>query len=71
MSLTAIQIFTFMGFQPAAARNAIIADFLSDRLESLYDMTDEDVSEACTSYAKRSDPPFPVMLSPILKKYFG
>ena len=68
MSLTAIQIFNFMGFQPAAARNAIIADFLSDGLESLYDMTDEDVSEACTSYAKRSDPPFPVMLSPILKK---
>ena len=68
MSLTAIQIFNFMGFQPAAARNAIIADFLSDGLESLYDMTDVDVSEACTSYAKRTDAPFPVMLSPILKK---
>ena len=68
MSLTAIQIFTFMGFQPAAARNAIIANFLSDGMESLYDMNDEDVSEACTSYSKHTDAPFPVRLSPILKK---
>jgi len=31
-------------------------------------MTDEDVTEACASYAKRTDAPFPIMLSPIQKK---
>jgi hypothetical protein len=55
MVLTNIAIFTRMGFAPAAARNAIIADFLSEGLEGLVQMSDEEVCDACKSYAIRQD----------------
>ena len=43
MVLTEAQIFSRIGVAPAAARNAIIADFLSEGLEGLVHMSDEDV----------------------------
>lgn len=68
MVLTEAQIFSRIGVAPAAARNAIIADFLSEGLEGLVHMSDEDVRETCTSYAKRQDGAFPIILTPILKQ---
>ena len=68
MVLTNAQIFTKMGVAPAAARNVIIADFLSEGLEGLVHMSDEDVRDTCTSYAKRQDGAFPIILTPILKQ---
>ena len=53
MVLTNIQIFTQMGIGPAVSRNAIIGDFLSEGLEGLQHMTEEEVRDACESYAKR------------------
>ena len=68
MVLTNIAIFTRMGFAPAAARNAIIADFLSEGLEGLVQMSDEEVRDACKSYAIRQDGDFPIILTPIQKQ---
>ena len=68
MTLTNTQLFTFIGIAPAARRNAIIDDFLSEGLEGLALMTDEDVRDTCASYAKRQDAPFPIILTPILKQ---
>ena len=55
MVLTNVQIMSRMGIGPAAAWNAIIADFLSEGLEGLQHMTEEEVLDACSSYAKRTD----------------
>jgi len=68
MALSNGQIFTFMGIAPAQRRNAIIEDFLSEGLEGLALMTDEDVRDTCASYAKRQDGPFPIILTPILRQ---
>ena len=68
MALTDIAIMTRMGIEPAAARNAIIADFLSEVLEGLQHMSDEEVQDMCTSYAKRTDGVFPLILTPIQKQ---
>ena len=62
MVLTSIAIFTHIGIAPAAQRNAIIADFLPSGLEGLLNTSDDDVKDACTSYARREDGNFPVML---------
>jgi len=66
--LSKIQIFSMIGVSPPQSRNAIIADFLSEGLEGLRHMTVEDVRDACASYAKRTDGPFPVILTPIQKQ---
>ena len=68
MPLTNIQIFTQMGISPAVDRNAIIADFLSEGLEGLQNMTEEEVRDACSSYAKRQDGVFPVILTPVQRQ---
>ena len=68
MALTGQQILIRMGVNPAATRNAIIADFLSKGLEGLKHMTDKEVRDTCASYAKRQDPPFPITLTPIIKQ---
>jgi hypothetical protein len=68
MALTNAQIFTRIGMTNAGARNAVIADFLSEGLEGLAHMTDEDVRDTCASYAKRQDGQFPVILTPIQKQ---
>ena len=56
-----------IGISTVQARNAIIADFLSTGLDGLRYMTEEDVRSACTVYSKRTDPPFPIHLTPIQK----
>eukprot|EP00546_Thalassionema_frauenfeldii_P004541 CAMPEP_0178917842 /NCGR_PEP_ID=MMETSP0786-20121207/13484_1 /TAXON_ID=186022 /ORGANISM="Thalassionema frauenfeldii, Strain CCMP 1798" /LENGTH=274 /DNA_ID=CAMNT_0020591463 /DNA_START=123 /DNA_END=948 /DNA_ORIENTATION=+ len=61
---------THLGVQPAARRNAIIADFLSDGLEGLQHLTEDDVKDLCSSYAKRTDNPFPIILTPTQRKRF-
>ena len=68
MAVTNIQIMTWIGISVANQRNAIISDFLSDGLSGLEHMTHEDVKEMCSSYAKRTDDPFPIILSPIAKQ---
>ncbi len=68
MAITNAQMFTWIGITPAAARNAIIADFLSDNLRGLLTMTLDDVKETCNSYAKRTEGAFPVQLTPLHKQ---
>ena len=68
MVLTNIQIMTFLGIATANERNAIIADLLTEGLAGLTHMTDEEVRDACVSYAKRTDGVFPVILTPIQKQ---
>ena len=58
-----------IGVGPAANRNAIIADLLSEGLDGLKHMTDEEVRDTCASYAKRTDGPCPVILTPVLKQH--
>jgi len=58
------QIFTWIGINPASVRNALIADFLSGGLEGLRSMSSDDIKDTFASYIKRSDPPFPIVLSP-------
>lgn len=65
MALTAAQILSHIGITPAARRNAIAADFLSEGLEGLLQMTSEDVDQACNTYAKRDDGAFPANLTPL------
>ena len=67
-SLSSVQIMNMIGVGPAANRNAIIADLLSEGLDGLKHMTDEDVRDTCASYAKRTDGPFPVILTPVQKQ---
>ena len=68
MALTEVQMMNMIGIAPAANRNAIIADLLSEGLDGLKRMTDEEVRETCVSYAKRTDGPFPVVLTPIQRQ---
>ena len=70
MVLTNIQIMTHVGITTAANRNAIIADFQSDDLDGLQHLTDDDVKDLCSSYAKRTDGDFPIILTPTQRKRF-
>ena len=63
-----VQIMQWIDINPAAARNALIADFLSDGLIGLKDLTLDDVKETFSSYAKRTDGPFPIPLTVLHKK---
>ena len=48
--------------------NTIISDLLSDGLDGLEHITHDDVKEICSSYAKRTDSPFPIILTPLVKQ---
>ena len=67
-SLPNVTILQYMGIAPAARRNAIVSDFLSEGLQGLVLMTSEDVKDTCNSYAKRQDGVFPIILTPIQKQ---
>ena len=67
MAITHMQIMTWIGIGVAQLRNAIISDLLSDGLGGLEHMTHDDVKETCLSYAKRTDSPFPIILTPLAK----
>ena len=68
MVVSNVQLMTWIGINPANRRNAIINDFLSDGLAGLEHMTTKEVKDMCASYAKRTDDPFPVILTPIQKQ---
>ena len=68
MVVTNIQMFTWMGFNIAAVRNAIIADFLQGGLSELQYMSDEDVKDMCDGYARRADRPFPIVCTSLQKQ---
>ena len=68
MAITNMQILTWIGVSVTQQRNAIIADLLSDGLDGLEHVTHDDVKEACSSYAKRTDVPFPIILTPLMKQ---
>ena len=69
MSLTNTQVMTLIGFRDTAHRNALIGDFLSSDLEGLQHLSEEDVKEACSSYVKKLDGSFPVILSTLQKQH--
>ena len=62
-ALSNIAILTHIGVSTANDRNAVIADLLSGGLTGLAQMSDDDVKDACNSYAKRTDGNFPVILN--------
>ena len=65
MTISNDQILTWLGIADANSRRAIAEDFLSEGLEGLENMSDADVKDVCSSYAKRTDAPFPVILTPL------
>ena len=65
MTISNDQILTWLGITDADSRRAIEEDFLSEGLEGLENMSDADVKDVCSSYAKRTDKPFPVILTPL------
>ena len=67
-AITNNQIFNWIGFTVVAQRNAIINDMISDGLQGLEHMTMEEVKEICSSYAKRTDGPFPIFCTPLQKQ---
>merc|ERR1719296_187280 len=68
MAVKNIQILTWISIFVAQQRNAIIADLLSDGLGGLEHMTHDNVKETCSSYAKRTDVPFPIILTLLTKQ---
>lgn len=67
-AISNIQLFTWMGIVPVEARNAVIVDFMLDRLVGLQGMTLDDVKETYNRYAKRTGAPFPILLTPLQKQ---
>ena len=65
MAISNNQILTWLGITDADFWRAIEEDFLSEGLEGLENMSDADVKDVCSSYAKRTDDPFPVILTPL------
>ena len=68
MAITNMQIMTWIGINVVNQRNAIISNLLSDGLGGLEHMTHDDVKDTCSSYAKRTDSPFPIMFAPLAKQ---
>lgn len=68
MVISNAQVFTWMGFNAQAKRNAIIGDFLQEGYGALEFMSDEDVKDMYTSYAKRTDAPFPIICTSAQKQ---
>ena len=62
-------MFTWIGTRLEQLSSAIIDNFLLGvNLEGVKHISDDDVKDACTIYAKRSDVPFPHILTPIHKQ---
>ena len=58
---------TWIGINVTQQHNTIISDLLSDDLGSLEHMAHDNVKETCSSYAKRTNSPFPIILTPLAK----
>ena len=59
---------TFVGLEITVQRNIIIADLLPEGLAGLLYMTEKEIRDIYTSYAKRTDRNYPVFLTPIQKQ---
>ena len=68
MAITNTQILTWLGIADTNSWNAIEEDFLSEGLGGLENMSEADIKVVCSSYAKRTDEPFPVILTPLEKQ---
>ena len=70
MALTYTAILQWMLGNTLAAgeRQAISTDFLSKGLDGLVNMTDEDVRDTCSGYAKRTDGVFPIIYLLVISK---
>ena len=68
MVIANAQIFTWIGFNTVARRNAIVNDFLQEGYEALRYMSDDDIKEMYLSYAKRTDAPFPIICTTLQKQ---
>ena len=63
MAITENQVLTWLGVTTAPTRAVIRTDLLSDGLSGLEHMSEEEIKDACTSYAKRTDGPFPIIFT--------
>ena len=65
-------IINLIGITDADQQKAIVADLMSEGLDGLKCMGEDDVRDACTSYAKRSSGasgrPFPIIVSTVQKQ---
>ena len=68
MAMTNMQIMTWIDVGVVNQRSAIISDLSSDGLISLEHVTHDDAKDTCSSYAKRTDSPFPIILPPLAKQ---
>ena len=67
MAITNMKIMACIGISVLNQRNAIISELLSDGLSGLEHMTHDDVKDTCSSYAKRTDSPFLIILMLLVK----
>ena len=67
-AITENQMLIWLGIGVANQRQAVRTDLLSDGLGGLEHMTEDDIKDACVGYAKRTDNPFPIMLTLLQKK---
>eukprot|EP00980_Cylindrotheca_fusiformis_P026293 scaffold15739_cov62-Cylindrotheca_fusiformis.AAC.1 len=69
MPITNLEITTWIGISTECKKQAFVNDFFAGGgLEDLGKMTKQDVADTVTSYAKRTDGEFPIILSPSAKK---
>ena len=68
MAVRNMKIMTWISMNVAQQHNAIITDLLSDGLGGLEHMAHDNAKETCSSYAKRTDSPFPIILTPLAKQ---
>ena len=69
-TLSEEDLMKLIGIADDAKRKALVSDLLSEGLNGLRCMGEDDVRDACASYVKRSDNPFPIILSTIQKQRF-
>ena len=65
MAIRNMKIMTWICVNVVNQRNAIISGLLSNSLGCLKHMTHEDVKGTCSRHAKRTDIPFPIILTPL------
>ena len=68
MAITSMQTMTWIGVSVVNQRDTIISDVLSDGLSGLEHILHDDVKYACSSYAKRTDSLFPIILTLLAKQ---
>ena len=59
---------TWISITVANQHNIIINNLLSDGLGSLEYMINNNIKDTCSSYAKRTNTPFSIILTPLAKQ---